>query len=343
MGTSRDRVAELMHRSANNNPANGKRILAAAVPVLVLVLVLFRATQSEAAASAVLGGPLPPPPPTHQEGDQRLLIPAYFDPGPAGAKWKTMCERIRTNLAVAVIIMNPPPNGDFAEDDLPPRYKDGMNACLDRGQDVIGYVYTNGGNRGQAVVRSVIDRYYHVFPRIRGIFVDQMANAPVTDPAWSTTRAYYRSLYRYVKHKSHTAKVIGNPGVAAATDWQLRKPRAVDIVVDFEGPYIKRVPPDPNPDPDYFIGFKGWTAPAWVSAWPANRFAHLVYRSTNKATTRAACKASDQTHAGWIFVTADNFDADAPANTPSASPWDFPPGPAMLACPTLYRRAVFSP
>jgi len=255
-----------------------------------------------------------------------------------------MCERIRSSLAVAIVIMNPPVSGHFDEDDQQlARYKAGMNACLDRGQDVIGYVYTDGGNRDPAMVRSDIDTYYHAFPRIRGIFLDQMANAPATDPAWPTTRAYYRGLYRDIKHRSRTARVVGNPGVAATTDWQLRKPRSVDILVDFEGPYIKRVPPDPNPDPDGFNGFKGWTPPAWVSAWPETKFAHLVYRSTTKATTRAACKASEQTHAGWIFVTTDNFEPDALPGTPSASPWDFPPGPVMLGCSTLYRRAVFSP
>jgi hypothetical protein len=95
------------------------------------------------------------------------------------------------------------------------------------------------------------------------------------------------------------------------------------VLVNFEGPY-ERVPTDPA----FVVGFGDWTPPAWVSGYPAGKFAHLVYRSTGPATTTAACVRSAQLRGGAVFVSTDD----------SEPLWNIAPDAAMLDCPTLHRR-----
>jgi hypothetical protein len=264
---------------------------------------------------------------------RHLFVPAYFYPGEGGVAWKKMCTRIRDSRASGIVVMNPS-NGVFKQAD--PNYIAAMKDCESKGLAVIGYVFTSHGDRPAADVERSVDRYYADYPRIRGIFFDEMSN----DPA---TRSYYRGLYQFVKDKSTAANthVVGNPGATASTDWQLRtclvpactRPSApvVDVLVNFEGPYVKRLPPDPAADPAFVIGFKDWTPPAWVSGYSASKFAHLVYRSADAATTRSACVESEQKRGGSLFVTSDDLVPDDPL-------WNLAPDAAMLNCPTLYRR-----
>ena len=50
-------------------------------------------------------------------------------------------------------------------------YRSAISHCQGHGQDVIGYVFTDYGNRQMNQVKSDIDRYYSFYPRIRGIFL----------------------------------------------------------------------------------------------------------------------------------------------------------------------------
>lgn len=238
-------------------------------------------------------------------GSQRLLIPAYFYPG--GSEWQEMCDALHSSGAAAVIIMDPADGPGKAVD---PNYRSALDYCHSKRQTVIGYVFTEYRTRSLSAVRTDIDRFYRLYPDIDGIFVDQMSND--TAPAIKT---YYRKLYDHVKAKSSTALVVGNPGAAAITPWQVEDPVVADVLVVFEGPAAE---------------YKNWSPPDWMFSRPAGIFGHLVYKSRSRATTKALCAASQGKHAGWIYVTRGVMD----------NPWDVPPEPAMYACPSLQRRSV---
>jgi hypothetical protein len=321
------RGQKLNHRRpVVRRPASRLAAVAAAV-----ALTLLGGVGSTARAAAPL-----PTPPTHN-GNQRMLIPAYFSPGGTGAPvWADMCERIRNSLAVSLIIMNPPDSGHFTVAEH--QYRDGMSACQSRGQSVIGYVDTHymddrpaepatdttpakpAYSMSVAAVKANIDKYVLQYPGIRGIFFDEVPNGARNGHTLAQTRTYYTTLANYVHSRLPGTRVVANAGAGAGADWQLSPapPGPIaDIVVNFEDTYAK---------------FMAWPPPAWVSPYPAASFAQLVYATpADAASTTAACNKSESNHAGWVFVTSAQISVDL---------WKQAPSSAMLACRSLYRRQV---
>jgi len=244
-----------------------------------------------------------------------MLIPAYFSPGAGGAVWADMCQRIRNSLAVSLIIMNPPDNGHFTTAEA--KYRDGMVACHLRGQSVIAYVDTDYGAIDLADVKANVDDYLRLYPGIRGVFFDQVPNYPTPEHTLAWYSMYYKTLADYVHQRLPGAKVVANAGGSAPTAWQFNPPIA-DILVNFEQTYAT---------------FTTWSPKAWVSGYPSERFAHLIYETPVDAT-RAACDMSERKHARWVFVTAAQYGVDLWTRVPSAE---------MIACRSLYRRTVIAP
>jgi Spherulation-specific family 4 len=262
-------------------------------------------------------------------GSQRLLVPAYFYPTkrrllfPFMTLWEYMAIAIYNSLNPAVIVMNPGSGPGPGPD---PAYTKGIDQVQSRAQDVIGYVNTREDDdslRDLNTVKREVDRYYSWYPRIRGIFFDQMSNNEETKP-------YFQDLYQHVKGKAPTSRVVGNPGINADTSWQLDAPVA-DVLVVFEGPYQATQNDIDMNTP----GFTDWSPPAWVTSRSPTSFANLVYECPDLETIKTICKASQQKNAGWIFVTRD-------VRNPGIL-WDVPPEPALISSSTLFRREVNAP
>ena len=231
-------------------------------------------------------------PPTVYGADvenQHHLVPAYFYPDwyNAGNKWYRMCNAMNTSVGKSVAIMNPASGpGTKANAD----YTKVLAYCHAKKQKVIGYVDTGYGTVDLAAVIAAINKYYSFYPGIDGIFLDQMANDPAKAVVGSlNARTYYRSLYVHIKGRTAgTELVVGNPGAAAKTAWQLAAP-AVDVAVIFEGTAAT---------------YAAWNAPAWVSTYRATRFSHLVY-ATTAASRQQVCAASRARNGGYLYVTND--------------------------------------
>ena len=133
----------------------------------------------------------------------------------------------RLNVAggASTVVMNPNSGPGTAPI---PDYQRVIDYCHARGQHVIAYVHTSYGGRTAAAVKADIDTSYAFYPGIDGIFLDEMSNA-------ASTRSYYQYLYAAIKAKPGVRDVVGNPGAAASTSWQLDTPVADEVVV-FEGP-----------------------------------------------------------------------------------------------------------
>ncbi|MBT2520035.1 spherulation-specific family 4 protein [Arthrobacter sp. ISL-28] len=215
--------------------------------------------------------------------NQHQLVPAYFYPSKADKKWEQMCDRMNNRGGSSIAVMNPgngPGTGATANAD----YTRVITYCHGKAQKVIGYVYTGYGARPLAQVNADIDKYYRLY-RVDGIFLDEMSNT-ANDPI----KAYYRNLYTYIKTKTPgTEIVVGNPGVAASTAWQLGASRVADILVIFEGTAEK---------------YKTWTPPSWVKYQPSRNFSHLVY-AANDPGYLSVCQLSVLRYAGYLYVTND--------------------------------------
>jgi len=218
--------------------------------------------------------------------DQHQLVPAYFYPAGGNQPtnpWHVMCGRMKASTA----IMNPHsgPGVVKIQD-----YTEALAFCHQKGQRVIGYVSTSYGARTLATVNADIDTYYRLYPGIGGIFVDEMPNCEACIlPAGVSVRSYYSRIYGHVKQKSvNRGTVVGNPGAAASSAWQLNTPVA-DVIVVFEGSQRS---------------YASWNAPDWVKGRAPARFSHLVYASAS-GSRHAACAWARSNNAGWIYVTDD--------------------------------------
>ncbi len=200
------------------------------------------------------------------------LIPAYFGPEGSPDPWHTMCEAAP---AGSTVILNPD-NGPVKREAHV--YAEPMRLCKEHGQRVIGYVYTRYGRRSLAKAEKAIADYYSWFPGIEGIFLDQMAEV-----ATAKIETYYKQLAAYVHKKD--GFVVGNPGDAATTPWQLG---AVDEVVTFEGSAAT---------------YSTFSPPPWVLAARAQQIANIIFAAPEISQMEADCLTAEDENTGSIYVT----------------------------------------
>jgi hypothetical protein len=237
-------------------------------------------------------------------GAQHQLIPAYFYPEPAEDLWPTMCSTARSST----VIVNPHngPGADYDSD-----YARVIDDCRAAGQKLVGYVHTGYADRPLSEVKADIDRFYR-FYAVQGIFLDEMSND-------AADRDYYRQLHDHIKAKNAGHTVVGNPGAAASSNWQLA---VTDVVVVFENTAAV---------------YDTWVAPSWTLQAPSGEIAHLVHTTSSAQRDRTA-HLSAQRNAGHVFLTDDVM----------ANPWDTLPGywgtdPGAWAPPGDLSSPITSP
>jgi hypothetical protein len=258
--------------------------------------------------------------------DQRQLIPLYVYPDwwNATNDWTSACTGADPTGDGSTVIA--PVTGAGAGDNAD--FAHAIALCHAANQNVIGYVDTGYGTVPLATAEANVNHWYAYYDgtttvdgfddHIDGIFVDEMANFPAEAASgWPghTIGEYYRALYTYIKNHDRTGTfddVVGNPGAAAPTDWQLNDAgtptQAADEVVVFEGSAA-----------DYAT----FSAPAWLARYPADAIAGLVY-DVPAASVAATCAALKTQGFGRVDVTDATI-------TATATPWNSLPDPAYFA------------
>jgi hypothetical protein len=216
------------------------------------------------------------------------LVPAYFYPAGTTNPWHTMCDQMNTEGDGSTAIMNPASGPGKVKD---ANYAAALVYCQEEdGQNVIGYVDTDYTKRSIADVEADVNAYYSFYPTIDGIFLDQMEQLPTAtaecEGCTMTRETYYKTIYSYIHAKDSEADVIGNPGAAATTAWQLNAP-AADEVVTFEGTSAK---------------YATYSPPSWVLHKHANEIANLVYAAPSTVLI-TDCKKAESDNAGLLYVT----------------------------------------
>src|SRR3954467_6740583 len=160
------------------------------------------------------------------------IVPGYvYPPGWLQTIYNT-ANRIPT-----IVILNPN-NGPGTSVDS--NYTASVNAGVQAGAKIVGYVYTGYGSRAASTVKTDIDRWYNFYPAINGIFFDEMANGGTSSEINQSA-----DLNNYVHGKKANQTTIGNPGTTTAQSMMT----TVDIMVVGET------------DPAALIAM---TQPAWV-------------------------------------------------------------------------------
>jgi hypothetical protein len=254
-----------------------------------------------AGANAVLSGVFlgeggSPPGPT--SAPQGTLIPLYDNGNQSD--WTEACSQTNASGGGSWII------ADVAEGQGPgsasvPAWASLLANCRSYGRaSVIGYVWTDYGEGGQASLASIesqVDAWYSYYPgQIAGIFFDGVSDdVPGTS---ASNQVFYRTLASYVRtHEGTNEEVVFNFGANPGSDWMLNSTEAnnANIVVTFEGSYNT-----PGEDP-----YTSWTQAAWETGYPAHDFAALVYNAPDQATTpqpASACSSLTGQNIGYSYV-----------------------------------------
>ncbi|MHB8595721.1 MAG: spherulation-specific family 4 protein [Ktedonobacteraceae bacterium] len=212
--------------------------------------------------------------------NQHQGVPAYFYPhtGNPSNAWNRMCATMNAQQGPSTAVMNPDSGPGTAKN---ADYVNAIQSCHSHGQQVIGYVHTSYGQRPLATVESEVSEYYQWY-QVDGIFVDEMSND-------SSTAAYYHALYQSIHAQggSQAALVVGNPGAAASSAWQLTQ-QAADELLIFEGSAKAST---------------SWSPPAWVATYAAGTFWNVVYHAPTLASLQTVCRHAQTANAGFVYVT----------------------------------------
>jgi len=205
-------------------------------------------------------------------GAAHELVPAYFGPEGSPSQWQVMCE---ASPPGSTVILNPD-NGPVKRQAA--SYAPVIRYCEERGQKVIGYVYTRYGRRSLSAVKKAISDYYLWYVGVEGVFLDEMAEVQT-----AKRETYYENLAALVHAKGGLA--VGNPGDTASTAWQLN---AVDQVVTFEGSAAS---------------YETYVPATWVLHARPEQIANIVFSASGVSQMEAVCERSTVDNAGALYVT----------------------------------------
>ncbi len=161
----------------------------------------------------------------------------------------------------------------------------------DVGGIIYGYVATGFGVRDVSLIKGDIDKYYdQLYPgKLDGIFFDEMSN----DLAKT---GMYQDLRDYVKGKSSTATIVGNPGTTFTNNTSgqtiysvLDYATSVDVMVTFENSAFEYI--------------NNYTAPSWADDLSADRFAHIIH--SQSGWDDQLLTLAHQRKVGMLYVTDD--------------------------------------
>jgi len=225
------------------------------------------------------------------------LIPLYDSPSDAtfSSDWQNACSQ---SYPGSYVIADPQPGAGPGTGPVT-AWSNVFSTCKQDGRaSVIGYVYTDYGQRSISAIEQDISDWYAFYPgQIAGIFLDEVSD---TVPGTTTSnQGFYQTLASYVHQTKGAHTVVFNYGSNPGSGWMLSGLAAqnADIVVTFEGAYN-----DPGENP-----YTAWTQASWESAYPASDFAALIYDAANATyasptSYAAACTSLAGQRLGYVYV-----------------------------------------
>ena len=220
----------------------------------------------------------------------KILLPLYIYPNwyeGDNYAWSKVVEAAAKVPIVAIINPNNGPDGKPPNKD----YQKGLEDLRKSDATILGYVYTQYGDRPKAeVIQDIIlyARHYN----LDGIFLDETAsNARQVE--------YYQDIYNYIKQNTYLKQVIVNPGTSADERY-LSKP-ATDTAVVFEN--------YPQPWEEYQL-------PPYSNSYKPERFAGLIHSVPDSDSMKKYINLAMTRNMGYIYVTDDSPKSD------DGDPWN---------------------
>jgi hypothetical protein len=225
-----------------------------------------------------------------------VLIPLYVYPANIlrNAAFNRVLELKRRYETVPIWVIVNPASGPGQRVDA--NYTRAIDRLRGAGCVVLGYVTTSYAKRPEAEVRREIDVWQQSYPRVHGIFFDEMIYEDTEAGA-----RYQAALTRYA-HSVGCWPTVANPG--ADTPGRYFAAEAADVIVVHEG---SAFPPEDR--------LKG-DRPGGYADHPPHTRAVLIHTQPrlNERWLQMARK-----YVRWVYVTEGPF---RPGDPTAANPWD---------------------
>ena len=229
----------------------------------------------------------------HQRAQERtgLLIPLYVYPANSSENpaFNRVIELKRRFETVPFWVIVNPASGPGAKTD--PNYTRAIDRLIGAGCVTLGYVTTSYAKRSEADVRKYLDQWRALYPRVHGIFFDEMAYED------SESKAQYQAALSDYAHKSGYWPTVANPG--ADTPKRYFAASAADTIVVHEG--------------------DSWPTEARLKTYDDHPpFMRAVLLHSQLRLDPLAVQRT-RLYAHWLYVTEGPYRAGDPAE---ANPWD---------------------
>lgn len=206
-------------------------------------------------------------------------MPAYQYPS-VGDLWSRVpaaAGQVRVS-----VILNPASGPGTVVD---PTYTAVVSAARAAGARIYGYVDTDYARRPAAAVLADVQTFTQLYA-IDGVFLDQMDNQ-------GASLGYYQGLrtgIHGIVGGPLLNKVIANPGTSVPESFVTGL--AADVFVTYENNALSATEP-----------YAANTPPAWVYAYPRERFCHIVYNVGDQAAMEQAVNLALARNVGMVFFT----------------------------------------
>jgi hypothetical protein len=224
-----------------------------------------------------------------------VLVPMYLYPENVhkNAAYNRLMELKRRHETVPMWVILNPASGPGQQADA--NYTKAIDRLRGAGCVVLGYVPTGYGRRAESRVRKDIDQWLALYPRIHGIFFDEMR---YEDTEAAVT--YQAALSRYARDAG-CWPTVGNPG--ADTPGRYFEAGVADVIVVHEG---NSWPKEERLKGDYFGGNADYPP-----------FTRAVLIHSQARLDRAELRMVRQ-YARWVYVTDGLY---RPSDRTAANPW----------------------
>jgi hypothetical protein len=219
-----------------------------------------------------------------------VLIPLYIYPGDVlkNPAYNRIIDLRRRFETVPMWVIVNPASGPGEKADA--NYTAAIARLRGAGCVVLGYVTTSYAKRRAAAVKKDIDAWLKLYPRVHGVFFDEMAYAD-TDAG-----AKHQAALRKYAHDAGLWPTVGNPG--ADTPPRYFDAQAADVIVVHEG--------------------GDWPKEGRFDRYAEHPpFTRGVLVHSQEKFDRAALRTARR-HARWVYVTEGLF---RPGDPKAANPW----------------------
>lgn len=173
-----------------------------------------------------------------------VLVPLYHYPANVhkNATYNRLMDLKRRYETVPVWVILNPASGPGKQVDA--NYTKAIDRLCGAGCVVLGYVTTSYGKRTAADVQKDIDQWLNLYPRVHGIFFDEMIYED------TEAGAKYQAALKQYAHDAGCWPTVANPG--AETPGRYFAAAAADVIVVHEG---DAWPKEERLKGDYFGGY----------------------------------------------------------------------------------------